>query len=492
MALNFFHRGGKKNKSELTTTRLYSSPPEYDFSKRKVLDTSTIRSIANNTHADYKLSASVLICGVKAIRDYVDAPVIKIDGSKKLSDKIKKGIDDIYITVHKKALFEGNFFIWSTFNSKKNRLEHVFFNYEDCDRSYFDIDTKELKAIRFRQRITYLDGQGNEKTTVRVKMFDENTITTTYDGDIPPGQKSYDLYVHNYGRLPLKYWTYGRDEGEIEGHGLTEPCEPYLAVLHDIILNRAIEDKRSSRKKYVITANDPQQWIDNTKTINGIAGDNDAPINLEDLDVFFNSYGEGGQKEEKTAYLQPGQSAADSIQIAKLAFMNIIEILRTPEWLFPPKLGASFASASVQVPAFIQLIDITRKEFSPQWVEQASIDAMVLGRASLTSEPDSITCSWNRITLENAELRAKIVNYMVASMKIAKESMLMDDEEIRDYINSFMGSLKDFTKFSEAKKAMLADLKKMKTAQGPARATPGAKGSSEGAINNENRTKKNK
>ena len=38
---------------------------------------------------------------------------------------------------------------------------------------------------------------------------------------------------------------------------------------------------------------------------------------------------------------------------------------------------------------------------------------------------------WKRLDLETPELRAKIVNYMISSMKLARENLLMTDEEIR-------------------------------------------------------------
>jgi hypothetical protein len=446
-------------------TKIIATNSQYDYTFMERLDTRKARAIWNNTEKDYKLSASVVICGISGMRDYIGKPMIKFGGSKKLAKKIQNEVDEYSSTFVRKAIVEGNFYVWTNYNSKTKELEHIIFNYEDMSKPFFDVDTKELTAVIFRQSINFMKSNGEIGTTLREIRFDSASIVTTYENDIPTGRQRKEIFYHNYGRMPLRQWTYNKGKDEAEGHGLIEPCEPHLRVLHDVMLNRAIEDKRSSRKKYLITAKDPETWIHNTKQINGM-DEGDGTINLEDLDVFFNVITDNG-KEEKTAYLIPEQSASDSIQIAKLAFMNIIEILGTPEWLYPPKLGASFASAQVQIPRFTQLITNSQDEFTQQWIDQLEIDAMVLSAAVMSDSISIDEVSWKRISLEDAELRANIVNYMMASMKIAKDTGLMDDEEIRIYLDSYMSQLKNYPEFVAGRDEMLKNLEKLNKANAP-------------------------
>jgi hypothetical protein len=349
---------------------------------------------------------------------------------------------------------------------------------------FFDVDTHELIAIKFKQTIKFLKPDATEASTTRYMYFDDKQVITEYENDIPPGKQRKTTFKHELGIIPIKYWTFNKGNDEIEGHGLVEPCEPHMRILHDVMLNRAIEDRRSSRKKLAITGFSATDWIENTKSVNGITNE-DSSIDLEEMEAFFNTVKNDGTKEE-IKYLIPEQSASDSIQIAKLCFTNIIEILGVQEFVFPPKLGASFASVEAQIPRFVKRIESLRGQMELLWVSQWELDAIVMAKANLGKIGSTVKAVWKRLDLESQELRAQIINYMMSSMKIAKDEGLMDDEEIRNYLDSFMCQLKDNDTFERGKEKMLKDLESVKKAFGA-----GKDNEQEGdkLINNNNRKK---
>lgn len=467
------------------TTRSSFSPSSVDLSLTEKVDAKLARDIWHNVSMKYKLSASVAICGIKALDDYIGTPIIKMSGPAKQAKKIAAGCSIARKTIHRAIFTEGNKFIWLTYDNNKKDVVPVYFNMDDVYKLYIDIDTKDLKAVSFRQSITYLDKNGNSSETTRTKFFDENQIITEYDGVVPDGKKRRDVFTHNYGFIPVIWATFNKGDDEEQGHGLIEPIEPYLMCMHTIMENRVIEDKRSSRKKYVITGKDPESWLARTKQANGITGDGAVP--LENLDVFFATV-DGNGREEKVGYLTPGQTASDSIQILKMLFMNVIETLRIPEFVFPPKLGASFASAQIQVPTFTQGINEYQDILSPMWVKIASMYAKILSRAELTSEVEVKEIKWKRVDLESPEIRAKIVNYMMSSMKIAKDEGLMNDREIRAYLDSYMYQLDDIKDFENPENyaKMIEALEKVKEAFG---STTEKTQDGDNLINNENRNK---
>lgn len=482
MAWNF-QFWNNKSSSELKS-RAICSPPGKDLILDERLDSQRIRSIWNNTEKDYKLSASVVICGIQALIDYVSYPEfqssVKSDIKKEINRITKYDAD----TFNRKSFTEGNFYVWSNYNSKKKELEHIIFSHDEMYKIFFDIDTHELIAIKFKQTIKFLRPDSNEASTTRYIYFDDKSIITEYEGDIPTGKQRKSIFNHDLGIIPIKYWTFNKGNDEIEGHGLLEPCEPHMRILHDVMLNRAIEDRRSSRKKLSITGFNATDWIENTKSVNGISSE-DSSIDLEEMEAFFNTVKSDGNKEE-IKYLIPEQSASDSIQIAKLCFTNIIEILGVQEFVFPPKLGASFASVQAQVPRFVKRIESLRAQMELLWISQWEIDSVVMAKANLGKNASSIKAVWKRLDLESQELRAKIVNYMMSSMKIAKDEGLMDDEEIRNYLDSFMCQLKNDDEFKKGKKQMLADLEAVKKAFG---AGKDVEQEGDKKIDNENRDK---
>lgn len=481
-----FLRGSHKTSGMTQNNRWLVS--DIDLTMVERVDAKLARDIWHNTAKSYKLSASVVICAIKAVIDYVGSPTVKLSGPVKQQKIIQKHIRAQRKTAHRKMFSEGNEYIWANYNSEKGDLEYIYFGMDDVETPYLDIDTKELKAISFKQKIQFFDQYGNSASTTRRIYFDENKIVTEYINSVPPGKKSKSTYTHNYGMLPIIWGSYGKGDDEIQGHGMIEPVEPYLANMHTIMENRIIEDKRSSRKKYLIKGDDPDTWLEKTCRINGVTAGGGVP--LEDLDIFFNTVSTSG-KEEGVSYLNPGQTATDSIQILKLLFMNTIETLSVPEFVFPPKLGASFASAQIQVPTFIQLIQEDQESLSSFWEKWVEISAMVLSRAT-NSQPVFLAgdVTWKRIDLDSAELRAKIVNYMMSSMKIAKDEGLMNDKEIRAYIDSYMNQLQDYDEWEKGREKLLKDLEGVKKAFGAsAKSATDNKQEGDLLIENENRNK---
>jgi len=449
------------------------------------VDAKLARDIWHNVSKPYKLSASVAICGIKAMIDYVGDPIIKLSGPVKSVKKVAASNKKIRQTMHRAIFTEGNKFLWITYNNQKKNFEHTYFSMDDVDQMYLDIDSKALNAISFKQTIQFLDRWGNTASTVRKMYFDDTNIITEYDGSLPPGKQKKTIFTHAYGRLPIVWCTYGKGDDDIQGHGMIEPIEPYLACMHTVFENRIIEDTRSSRKKYVVTVEDPDGWLAETAARNGISTEGGVP--LEDLDMFIMKAKSNGV-EEKASYLNPGQSAADSVQILKLCFMNIIETMRIPEFVFPPKLGASFASAEIQVPTFVQLIAEGQISLTPIWEEINELESIILSRAELSEKVTVKDISWKRMDLESQEMRAKIVNYMMSSMKIAKDEGLMNDEEIRNYLNSYMNQLGEYKDFEKGYDKLIDNLKRVKEAFGASKANETAQ-EGDKLIDNENRSK---
>jgi hypothetical protein len=215
-------------------------------------------------------------------------------------------------------------------------------------------------------------------------------------------------------------------------------------------------------------------------------------IDLESLDILFNTIGDDGVKEE-SSYINVTPSAQDSLEIAKTMYACIREIMGTPEWIFPSKLGASFASVEAQVPSWIQHIETLRNnEWYTNWIEILELYNRTFSLAQGTSVKP-IDLHWKRLDLETPELRAKIVNYMIASMKLAKENALMTDEEIRDYLDEYLNDLGDYASLSKAMPEMIERLTELSSAkkggENEDRSDRNRPTEGENLITNENRDK---
>ena len=476
-------RNKKKASSELKGV---VSNAEVDLILDHRIDAEKIRNIWNNYEKDYKLSASVVICGINALVDYIGIPVVTGGGRNR--DKIQKHVDFVANSVHKKGFVEGNFFLWACWNDKKNDIDNIIYNFESMRKPVFDIDTKELLEVSFEHDIEFNDAQGNRRRCRRIRRFTQTHIYTRYEGDRQEGKED-TVIAHNLGRLPVVFVRYNRSLEESYGHGLIEATEPYLRVLSSVLLNRAIEDRRSSRRKLNITARDAESWLANTAMVNGVDTNG---IDLESLDILFNTIGDDGVKEE-SSYINVTPSAQDSLEIAKTMYACIREIMGTPEWIFPSKLGASFASVEAQVPSWIQHIETLRNnEWYTNWIEILELYNRTFSLAQGTSVKP-IDLHWKRLDLETPELRAKIVNYMIASMKLAKENALMTDEEIRDYLDEYLNDLGDYASLSKAMPEMMERLAELSSAkkggENEDRSNRNRPTEGENLITNENRDK---
>lgn len=452
-------RSHKNKASSLFMTTQHDLEKDFVLSER--LDTKQMREVWNNTSKPYKLGASVIIAGISALIDYTGVPYLSNDKKQDIK-LIQKHFGVLANTIHRKCFTEGNFFIWVNWNDKLKDLEFILFNYENMWNPVFDIDTGELIEVSFKHNFHYNDKSGNHCTANRIMRFTDKEIITTYDGNRPQGMPIKSVKKHSNGRLPLVFVRYNRSLDEVYGHGYIEAAEPYIRGLSSIMENRLIEDKRSSRKKLKITAKNPESFLLNTASVNGLVNENGEQIrslDIEDMDIIFCAISENNVA-ENAEWLKPDQTAQDSLQIGSHMIQCIKEVLGTPDWVYPAKLGASYASVSAQVPSWIHHIEnIRTRELTNIWQQLYDLCATILSNATGRRIVDT-DVKWKRLDLETPELRAKIVNYMISSMKLARENLLMTDEEIRDYLDEYMNDLGSFTSLESELPKMLENLKK--------------------------------
>lgn len=460
--MNIFDTIFRNNKSKTSSLfKTTSHDLRKDFVLEDRIDTKTIREVWNNTSKDYKLGASVVIAGISALIDYTGIPYLSGDKKQDVK-KIQKHFNTLANSIHRKCFTEGNFFMWVNWNSQKKDLEYIIFNFENMYNPVFDIDTGELIEVSFKHIFSFNNKNGDKITANRIIRFTNEEIITTYTGNTPIGFPKKDTKKHKLGRLPLVFIRYNRNIDEVYGHGYLESAEPYIRGLSSIMVNRLIEDKRSSRKKLKITAKDPETFLTNTAAVNGLTdgnGERTSDLDLEDIDIIFCAISENNVS-ENAEWLKPDQTAQDSLQIGSHMIQCIKEVLGTPDWVYPAKLGASYASVSAQVPSWIHHIEnIRTRELSKIWQDLYDLSMTVYSKATGKRYIET-DIKWKRLDLETPELRAKIVNYMISSMKLARENLLMTDEEIRDYLDEYMNNLGEYSSLEKELPNMLDNLKK--------------------------------
>lgn len=491
---NIFSNIRKKQTSEIRTT---SHDWNEDLCLENRIDTKKARGIYQNIERDYKLGSSVLICAVNSLVDYLGVPQIQKPENAVIKE-LQKSLNSIVNTIHRKSFVEGNFFVWSNWNKEKKELEHIIYNYENMDNIVFDVDTHELLEVSFKHIINYNDENGNHRSMTRERTFTKTSIITKYTGEIQKGLKEKEIYNHYLGKLPIIFHRFNKSKDEVYGHGIVEPAAPYLRALSKTLENRVIEDTRIARSKLHITDQNPERFLNNTAIINGLSDSSGmggvSSLDLENMEIIFSVIdNEGNSGDAK--WLQPVQSAADSLKVFATLFQCCIEIFGTPEWVFPAKLGASYASVEAQVPSWIQHIENLRtREFQSQWEEQVRLDCDVYCAATMKRKPE-INIKWKRLDLETPELRAKIVNYMISSMKLARENCLMTDAEIRDYLDEYLNNLGDYGSLYSELPKMIKNLKdfydaKKGTDEPQDQSDRSRPTEGENSVTNENRDKK--
>ena len=155
----------------------------------------------------------------------------------------------------------------------------------------FDIDTGELIEVSFKHNFHYNDKSGNHCTANRIMRFTDKEIITTYDGNRPQGMPIKSVKKHSNGRLPLVFVRYNRSLDEVYGHGYIEGCQNRISVVYHLLWKTdLLRTKRSSRKKLKITAKNPESFLLNTASVNGLVNENGEQIrslDIEDMDIIF-------------------------------------------------------------------------------------------------------------------------------------------------------------------------------------------------------------
>lgn len=461
--MGLFDLIGTKNKSKSNLAKVSWDQSSYDFRTADFIDARLCRSIYRNTETRYKLAGGLSKPVVNSYANFMGNPVVTATKKRKL--ELETFIKKIAPEAHVLSLSEGIITYWLKWDDDTKEVVYQAIPEDQIKYKLYDFDGLTLIQLVVSQNVKfYIEENGvyNAKNTDREIVFDKQNIVITYKGDIPPHEKAKTVIRHNLGRLPLSYKKNEHYSFEVNGHSELEPIEPYLAGYHDVMKNRLIEDKRTSRKKLIIGTWDVASFIKNNLIMNGFDGESTSDFDFENFDVYAATA--RGESFETIKYLDPGQTATDSIAIAKILFQNIVETSNVPEWAFAAKLGASFASAKVQEPAWLKAINRKRENDMFFWNDITSLYMQIKDKASVSNQNKNVKINWEEITLESQEVRARIVSQMVNSVSKAVENGIMDYEESREYMQSYIRSLKDVGEFNKGFDGYIEQLESVKSA----------------------------
>ena len=101
-------------------------------------------------------------------------------------------------------------------------------------------------------------------------------------------------------------------------------------VYHLLWKTDLLRTKAFSRKKLKITAKNPESFLLNTASVNGLVNENGEQIrslDIEDMDIIFCAISENNVA-ENAEWLKPDQTAQDSLQIGSHMIQCIKEGIR--------------------------------------------------------------------------------------------------------------------------------------------------------------------
>lgn len=259
------------------------------------------------------------------------------------------------------------------------------------------------------------------------------TVTDEYYADrrvhrveVDGVKRSEVIYPNLLGRLTIVHIANQADTGETFGHAEAEALLPLLhryGEVFDAAIEGNILQGRPTPTLGFATVPDLEKFdLDNASTESETLSNGTARRNkIYDVDLSQLLVYSGAEFE----YKSPGSFTGDTAKLLELMFYLILQHSELPEFVFGNAISSSQASASTQLPIFIEFIKMRRGEMVAWLTEIAEI---ALGYLALTtpgvSTEETPTLQWEQLDQQDGQLTLATIQWALLEGLIDKLTAL--------------------------------------------------------------------
>lgn len=422
----------------------------YKLDSRRV-DYELARNLYDNTEDSYKLGAGFCkpIINVKA--GFMGIPSF---GSE---DEEAKDVVNAFFSeqtskmnrTHKKALLEGDCFVWITRESTdaalypetQTRLVYTIIPNEEVDTINRNPMTGRVEEYVLVSNMEWADENGNKRKTKVTQWISADRRKVRLEGDQIPGFPSEVEEPNPYGFIPIEHFANEKDETRLFGQSELEAIEPFIKAYHDVMLHALQGSKMHSTPRLKFKLKDVAAFLRNNfgwedPAKNAKEG---RTISLDGKEFLLMTEGEDAE------FIEVRSSTGDAASLLKLIFYCIVAVSETPEFVLGVHTPSSLSSVQEQMPVFVRNISRKRADFASNWQRLAR---MVLAIIKVeTGKPFTTfatTLEWGEIDPRDEKELADTINALTTGLNTAVQGRFLSTDSAAEFLRAYIPTMREY------------------------------------------------
>ncbi|MBU5441219.1 phage portal protein [Paenibacillus sp. MSJ-34] len=441
---------GEISKLRRKVSAMVSGFSHYSLDSRRV-DYELARNLYDNAEDSYKLGAGFCKPIINAKAGFIGVPSFLSD-----DENARKVINDFFAAqtskmtrTHKKALLEGDCFVWLTreavdaplYPEVKARIVYTIIPNEEVASINRNPLTGQVEEYVLKSTLNWMDERGEKRVTKVTQWISAQRRKIVLDGDPIPGVPRVTEEQNPWGFIPIEHFQNERDETRIYGQSELEPLEPFIKAYHDVMLHALQGSKMHSTPRLKLKLKDVAAFLRNNFNVQDPAqfAKDGGTISLDGRDflIFTDS--------EDAEFIEVRSSIGDATSLLKLLFYCIVSVSETPEFVLGVHTPSSLASTKEQMPVFVRMISRKRGNFTENWQRLARMVLAMTSQAEMTSfETYATTLEWDEIDPRDEKELAETIQALTAGLNTAVQGGFISCDSAADFLRAYVPTMKEY------------------------------------------------
>lgn len=423
---------------------------------RYTLDSSRVdyelaRKLYDNTEDSYKLGAGFCKPLINVKAGFMGIPSFLSD-----DEEAQKTVNDFFSSqsskmnrTHKKALSEGDCFVWITREESESilypeasaRLVYTIIPNEDVIGINRNPITKQVEQYVLKSTIEWFDNQGGKRKTTVSQWISADIRRIKIEGDPIPGMPMERTEVNPWGFIPIEHFRNEADETRLNGQSEFESIEPFIKAYHDVMLHALQGSKMHSTPRLKFRLKDVAAFLRNNFQVQDPAkfAQEGRTISLDGHEFLILTDDEDAQ------FIEVKSSIGDAAQLLKLLFYCIVSTSETPEFVFGVHTPGALASVKEQMPVFVRTINRKREGFAENWQRLARMVLAMTSQAEMKSFSTYATkLEWDEIDPRDEKELAETIETLVKGLDTAVRGEILSADSAAGFLKAYIPTMKEY------------------------------------------------
>lgn len=431
----------------LALTRGFS---QYKLDSRQV-NYGLARDLYDNAEDNYKLGAGFArpIINVKAGFMGVPTFVSEDEAAQEVINAFFKGQTSKMARTHKKALLEGDCFVWITrettdaalYPETQTRLVYTIIPNEEVASINRNPMTGRAEEYVLVSNMDWMDEGSKRRSTRVTQWISAERRKIRLEGDPIPGFPSELEEPNTLGFIPIEHFANNQDETRLFGQSELEPVEPFLKAYHDVMLHALQGSKMHSTPRLKFKLKDVAAFLRNNfgwedPAKNAREG---KTISLDGKEFLIMTDGEDAE------FIEVKSSTGDAAALLKLLFYCIVSVSEVPEFVLGVHTPSSLSSVKEQMPVFIRNIGRKRNDFAGNWQRLARmVLAITKADTGQTFSTYATTLEWDEIDPRDEKELADTIQSLATGLNTAVQGRFMSTDSAAEFLRQYIPTMREY------------------------------------------------